>query len=30
VRTVAGFQSLTSVYLLALWAITFFGNPFDS
>jgi hypothetical protein len=29
VRTVAGFQSLLSVYLLALWALTYFGRPFE-
>ncbi len=29
VRTVSGFQSLLSVYLLALWALTYFGRPFD-
>jgi uncharacterized protein YjbI with pentapeptide repeats len=29
VRTVAGFQSLLSVYLLVLWALTYFGNPFE-
>jgi hypothetical protein len=29
VRTVAGLQALLSVYLLALWAVTFFGNPFE-
>jgi hypothetical protein len=29
VRRVAGLQSLLSVYLLALWAITYFGNPFE-
>jgi uncharacterized protein YjbI with pentapeptide repeats len=28
-RTVAGFQSLLSVYLLALWVLTYFGRPFD-
>ena len=28
-RTVAGFQSLLSVYLVALWALTYFGRPFD-
>ena len=30
VRTVAGTQALVSVYLLALWALTLFGNPFDT
>jgi hypothetical protein len=29
VRTVAGLQSLPSVYLLALWALTYFGRPFE-
>ncbi|HEX2529808.1 MAG TPA: pentapeptide repeat-containing protein [Geminicoccus sp.] len=28
VRTVAGLQSLLSVYLLAMWALTYFGRPF--
>ena len=28
VRTVAGFQSLISVYLLAMWVLTYFGRPF--
>ena len=28
-RTVAGFQSLFSVYLIALWVLTYFGRPFD-
>jgi hypothetical protein len=28
VRTVAGVQSLLSVYLLALWVLTYFGRPF--
>jgi hypothetical protein len=28
-RTVAGFQSLVSVYLVALWVLTYFGRPFD-
>ncbi|NNF99543.1 MAG: hypothetical protein HKM93_09210 [Desulfobacteraceae bacterium] len=28
VRTVAGIQSLLSVYLLALWALTYFSRPF--
>jgi hypothetical protein len=27
-RTVAGFQSLAGVYLLALWLLTYFGRPF--
>ncbi len=29
VRTVAGFQSLISVYLSALWILTYFGRPFE-
>jgi uncharacterized protein YjbI with pentapeptide repeats len=29
VRTLAGIQSLLSVYLLALWALTYFGRPFE-
>jgi len=29
VRSVAGTQSLISVYLLAMWALTYFGRPFD-
>jgi uncharacterized protein YjbI with pentapeptide repeats len=29
VRAVAGFQSLMSVYLLAIWALTYFGRPFQ-
>jgi uncharacterized protein YjbI with pentapeptide repeats len=29
VRVVAGVQSLLSVYLLALWALTYFGRPFE-
>jgi pentapeptide repeat protein len=28
-RTVAGFQSLISVYLIALWVLTYFGRPFQ-
>ncbi len=28
-RTVAGLQSLLSVYLLALWVLTYFGRPFE-
>jgi uncharacterized protein YjbI with pentapeptide repeats len=27
-RTAAGFQSLVSVFLLALWVLTYFGHPF--
>jgi uncharacterized protein YjbI with pentapeptide repeats len=29
VRTVSGIQSLLSVYLLALWALTYFSRPFE-
>jgi uncharacterized protein YjbI with pentapeptide repeats len=29
VRTVVGIQALASVYLLALWVITYFANPFE-
>jgi hypothetical protein len=29
VRTVSGIQSLLSVYLLALWILTYFGRPFE-
>ena len=29
VRSVAGVQSLISVYLLAIWALTYFGRPFE-
>jgi hypothetical protein len=29
VRVVAGAQALVSVYLLAMWALTQFGRPFD-
>lgn len=28
-RTAAGVQSLISVYMLALWVLTFFGHPFE-
>ena len=28
-RTVAGFQSLVSVCLIALWVLTYFGRPFE-
>jgi uncharacterized protein YjbI with pentapeptide repeats len=28
-RTVSGVQSLASVYLLAIWALTYFGRPFE-
>jgi len=27
-RTISGLQSLISVYLLAMWALTYFGQPF--
>lgn len=30
VRSVSGLQSLISVYLMALWILTYFGRPFDS
>jgi Pentapeptide repeats (8 copies) len=29
VRTAAGTQSLVSVYMLALWVLTYFGHPFE-
>ena len=29
VRTVSGLQSLLSVYMLALWALSYFGRPFE-
>jgi uncharacterized protein YjbI with pentapeptide repeats len=29
VRTVAGLQSVLSVYLLAMWVLTYFGRPFQ-
>ncbi len=29
VRRVSGFQSLTSMYLLAMWLFTYFGRPFE-
>jgi hypothetical protein len=29
VRVVAGLQSLLSIYLLALWVLTYFGRPFE-
>ncbi len=29
VRTVSGLQSLISVYLLALWVLSYFGRPFE-
>ncbi len=28
-RTLAGIQSLISVYLVALWLLTYFGRPFE-
>jgi uncharacterized protein YjbI with pentapeptide repeats len=30
VRMVSGFQSLVSVYLLAMWVLTYFGRPFEA
>jgi hypothetical protein len=29
VRVVSGFQSILSIYLLAWWALTYFGRPFE-
>lgn len=29
VRTLSGLQSLLSLYLLAMWLLTYFGRPFD-
>ena len=29
VRTISGFQSLSSLYLLAIWLLTYFGRPFE-
>lgn len=29
VRTIAGIQSLISVYLVAIWVLTYFGRPFE-
>ena len=29
VRSISGIQSLVSVYLLAIWALTYFGRPFQ-
>jgi uncharacterized protein YjbI with pentapeptide repeats len=29
VRTVAGIESLVSVYLIAMWALAYFGRPFE-
>jgi uncharacterized protein YjbI with pentapeptide repeats len=29
-RTVSGIQSLISVYLLVLWLLSYFGNPFEN
>ncbi len=29
VRVVSGAQSLFSVYLIAMWALTYFGRPFE-
>lgn len=28
VRVIAGIQSLISVYLIAMWVLTYFGRPF--
>ena len=28
-RVAAGWQSLISVYLIALWVLTYFGRPFE-
>lgn len=28
-RSIAGLQSLFSVYLIAMWALTYFGHPFE-
>jgi len=28
-RSLSGLQSLVSVYLLALWLVTYFGRPFE-
>jgi hypothetical protein len=28
-RAVAGLQSLLIIYLIALWALTYFGRPFQ-
>lgn len=29
IRVVAGFQSVASIYFIALWALTYFGRPFE-
>jgi hypothetical protein len=29
VQIVSGIQSLISIYLLALWVLTYFGRPFE-
>jgi hypothetical protein len=29
VRVVSGVQSLLNFYLLAVWALTYFGRPFE-
>jgi len=29
VRVVSGVQSLISVYHIAMWALTYFGRPFE-
>jgi hypothetical protein len=28
-RVLSGFQAVTSVYLIAIWALTYFGRPFE-
>jgi len=30
VRTLSGSQGISSVYLIALWVLTYFGRPFES
>ena len=29
VRSLAGIQSVVSIYLFALWILTYFGRPFE-
>ncbi len=29
VKVISGLQALISVYLIALWALTYFGSPFE-
>jgi len=29
VRSLAGIQSVVSIYLFALWILTYFGRPFN-